>query len=47
MPSTSNILARLMRSLDRVLSRCVRPIFAPDVDGFPKSDRIVFARSSY
>jgi len=34
MPSTSNILARLMRSLDRVLSRSVRPIFSPDVDGF-------------
>jgi hypothetical protein len=36
MPSTSNILVRLMRSLDSVLSRSVRPIFAPDVDGFLK-----------
>jgi hypothetical protein len=38
MPSTTNILARLTRSLDRVLSRSVLPIFAPDVDGFLKSD---------
>jgi hypothetical protein len=38
MPSTSNILARLMRSLDRILSSSVSPIFAPDVDGFLKSD---------